>query len=71
MNCYGEKLLLFGTAVAIQIGQTLSVDEMALFGSLLNVIGDQLTLLAITKEEEKEQAKNKTTEKAAAETQKQ
>ncbi len=51
-SCEGQQLIAVGTAIAFQISQHASVDDMVLLGSLLNVIGEQLGLLAITKERE-------------------
>lgn len=43
----GEELLALGTALAINIGKSLTEDEMSLLGALFTVIGDQLSLLSI------------------------
>ena len=50
---YGEKLITIGTAIAFQIAQNCEPDEVGILGSLLSVIGDQLSLLANTKEKAK------------------
>ncbi|MCI9576190.1 MAG: hypothetical protein HFJ84_05925 [Clostridiales bacterium] len=51
-SCEGQQLIAVGTAIAFQIAQHASTDDMVLLGSLFNVIGEQLDLLAITKERE-------------------
>lgn len=45
-QCYGEQLIALGTALAFEMSRKLSVDESVVIGALLNVIGDQLALLA-------------------------
>ncbi len=47
--CYGEKLIAAGTAVAFQIAQERTPEELAILCDLFNVIGDELGLLAGTK----------------------
>ena len=37
-SCEGQQLIAVGTAIAFQISQHASVDDMVLLGSLLNVI---------------------------------
>lgn len=49
-QCYGEKLITVGTAIAFKLAQNLSPDELGIIGDLLNVVGDQLGLLSGTKE---------------------
>lgn len=46
---YGEKIITAGTAIAFQLAQECSSDDLALLGALFNVIGDQLGLLSVTK----------------------
>lgn len=42
-----EFLLAAGTALAIQISRSLTADEMELLSAFLEVLGDQLALLAL------------------------
>lgn len=49
-NCSGEKIITVGTAIAFSIAQKCTPEEIAVLGSLFTVIGDQLSLLSITKE---------------------
>ncbi len=49
-NCYGEKLITLATAIAIQISQDKTADDLAILGTLLTVIGDQVGLLSLTKQ---------------------
>ena len=49
-NCAGEKIITAGTALAFSISQHCTPEEIAILGSLFTVIGDQLSLLSITKE---------------------
>lgn len=42
-----EFLLTAGTALAIEMSRRLSVDEMELLSAFLEVLGDQLALLAL------------------------
>lgn len=48
-KCCGEKLITIGTAIAFQIAENNNPDDLAVLGSLFTVIGDQLSLLSITK----------------------
>lgn len=48
-SCQGQQLIALGTAIAFQLAQCLSADDLELVGSLLEVVGDQLALLALTK----------------------
>lgn len=48
-NCCGEKLILLGTAIAFQIANEKTADDLTVLGALFTVIGDQLSLLANTK----------------------
>lgn len=48
--CYGEKLIAVGTAIAMQVAQEKSVDELAVLGDLFSMVGDQLSLLSTTKQ---------------------
>lgn len=50
-KCYGEQLITLGTSIAFKISQDLPPDEIGILGALLTVIGDQLALLSVTKEE--------------------
>lgn len=50
-QCYGEQLIALGTALAFEISRKLSVDELAVIAALLNVVGDQLALLAAVKDQ--------------------
>lgn len=43
----GEFLLAAGTALAIQMSRTLTVEEIELLAAFLEVLGDQLSLLAL------------------------
>lgn len=43
----GEFLLTAGTALAIQMSRQLTVEEMELVAAFLEVLGDQLALLAL------------------------
>lgn len=43
----GEFLLAAGTALAIQISRQLTAEEMELLAAFLEVLGDQLSLLAL------------------------
>ena len=43
----GEFLLTAGTALAIEMSRQLTVDEMELLAAFLEVLGDQLALLAL------------------------
>ncbi|WP_411678121.1 hypothetical protein [Caproicibacter sp.] len=45
-NEYGTKLVLAATAFALDISRELSADEMNVLGAFLNVVGDQLSLMA-------------------------
>ncbi len=45
-KCYGEKLVALGTAIAIQLANGLTADEINVLSALLVVIGDQLALVA-------------------------
>lgn len=47
--CCGEKLVAVGSAIAIQIAQCTDPDDLSLLGALFTVIGDQLSLLSVTK----------------------
>lgn len=47
-KCCGEKLIAAGTAIAFQIAQNSSADELAILGALFSVIGDELSLLSST-----------------------
>ncbi len=47
-QCYGEQLIALGTALAFEISRKLTTDESAVIAALLNVIGDELALLAAT-----------------------
>lgn len=47
-RCLGETLAALGTAIALQIASGISADDANILGSLFNVIGDQLTLIAAT-----------------------
>lgn len=49
-NCYGKSLAVIGTAVALQLSENLNATQMNILGTLFNVIGDQLSLLAATAE---------------------
>lgn len=49
-NCIGEKLVLLGAAIAVQIAQCVPADNLGTLGALLTVIGDQLALIAGTRE---------------------
>ena len=48
-SCQGQQLIALGTAIAFQLAQHLSADDLELVGALLEVVGDQLALLALTK----------------------
>lgn len=43
----GEFLLTAGTALAIEMSRWLSAEEMELLAAFLEVLGDQLALLAL------------------------
>ena len=43
----GEFLLTAGTALAIEMSRQLSAEEMELLAAFLEVLGDQLALLAL------------------------
>lgn len=43
----GEFLLTAGTALAIEMSRTLTVEEMELLAAFFTVLGDQLVLLAL------------------------
>ena len=43
----GEFLLTAGTALAIEMSRRLTAEEMELLAAFLNVLGDQLGLLAL------------------------
>jgi len=43
----GEFLLTAGTALAIEISRRLTAEEMELLAAFLEVLGDQLALLAL------------------------
>ena len=45
----GEEVLAISTAISCQISQNLSADDLAILGMILTVVGDQLSLLALTK----------------------
>ena len=45
-NCYGEKLVTIAAAIAIQISQCVTNDDLPVLAALFTVIGDQLALLA-------------------------
>lgn len=47
-NRCGRNLTLIGTAVALHLSKALNATQMNILGALLNVIGDQLSLLAAT-----------------------
>lgn len=47
-NEYGTNLLLAAAAFALDISRGLTADEMNVLGAFLNVVGDQLSLLAAT-----------------------
>ena len=49
-RCCGEKLITLGTAIAFKLAQDLKPHDLGLMGALFTVIGDQLSLLAVTKE---------------------
>ncbi len=49
-RCYGEKLITIGTAIAFKLSQDLTPNELGIMGGLFCVIGEQLGLLADTKE---------------------
>lgn len=48
--CYGEQLITVGTAIAFKIAECTDSDQLGILGALLSVVGDQLSLLADTKE---------------------
>lgn len=43
----GEFLLTAGTALAIEMARQLTVEELELLSAFLEVLGDQLALLAL------------------------
>lgn len=53
-NCYGKNLAVLATAIAIEISQGMSATGMNILGALFTVVGDQLALLAATKQAEEE-----------------
>lgn len=55
-NCYGKNLLVMATALAIEISQGMSADDLNILACFVSVLGDQLALLAATKETELEQS---------------
>lgn len=57
-NCYGNNLVVFAAAFALKISQGMSADEMNILGALFNVVGDQLSLLAATKQAAQNCAQN-------------
>ena len=57
-NCYGKNLAVLATAIAIEISQGMSATNMNILGALFNVVGDQLALLAATKQAEEECAQD-------------
>lgn len=48
-SCQGQQLIALGTAIAFQLAEHLSADDLELVGALLEVVGDQLALLSLTK----------------------
>lgn len=55
-NCLGKNLVLLGTSIALHLSENLNATQMNILGALLNVVGDQLSLLAATAEESRERA---------------
>lgn len=48
-SCQGEQLIALGTAIAFELSQHLSADDLELVAALLEVVANQLTLLSLTK----------------------
>lgn len=46
MDVCGDNLLLLGTAIAIQLNQSLTTEESAVLAKLLYIIREQLIFLA-------------------------
>ena len=57
-NCYGNNLVVFAAAFALKISQGMSADEINILGALFSVVGDQLALLAATKQAAQDCAQN-------------
>ncbi len=51
-KCYGEKLIAIGGIIASEIARNYNLDTIEILAALFNVIGDQLSLLSITKSKE-------------------
>ncbi|MBP0979088.1 MAG: hypothetical protein J6C55_00355 [Oscillospiraceae bacterium] len=49
-KCYGERLITVATAIVFKLAQDLDPDQLGIMGDLFSIIGDQLGLLAGTKE---------------------
>ena len=51
-KCEGEKMIALACAISFQLGQTQSIDDLNLLAAFLEILSDQIALLAEIKSKE-------------------